>query len=182
MRIATDHLLLRPLEAGDLDAFVAYRRDPAVARLQAWDVGYALEDARELLAEQRGRALGEPGGWLQLAVVRRRDGALVGDCACHVSDDPPRTAEVGVTLARAHQGQGHAREALTALTGVLFERCGLHRVIARADDRNAAVCALLERIGFRREARFVDADWFKGEWTTLRVYALLAAEWPPTRG
>ena len=23
----------------------------------------------------------------------------------------------------------------------------------------------------------MEADWFKGEWTTLRVYALLAREW-----
>jgi hypothetical protein len=28
----------------------------------------------------------------------------------------------------------------------------------------------------RCEARLVEADWFKGEWTTLRVYALLRSE------
>ena len=46
-----------------------------------------------------------------------------------------------------------------------------------ADDRNASVQRLLERLGLRREARHVEADWFKGEWTTLRVYAVLAREW-----
>jgi hypothetical protein len=41
--------------------------------------------------------------------------------------------------------------------------------------------ALLEPLGFRCEARMVDADWFKGEWTTLRVYAVLGHEWRSAR-
>ena len=51
-------------------------------------------------------------------------------------------------------------------------------VPAFADDRNVAVQRLLERLGFRCEARLVEADWFKGEWTTLRTYAVLRREWP----
>jgi hypothetical protein len=27
------------------------------------------------------------------------------------------------------------------------------------------------------EGRLVEADWFKGEWSTLRLYALLDREW-----
>jgi RimJ/RimL family protein N-acetyltransferase len=53
----------------------------------------------------------------------------------------------------------------------------MHRVYAEADDRNVAVHRLLERLGFRCEARLVEADWFKGEWTTLRTYAVLRREW-----
>ncbi len=49
---------------------------------------------------------------------------------------------------------------------------GLHRVFGETDDRNAGVHRL-----FRCEARLVDADWFKGEWTTVRIYALLRREW-----
>jgi RimJ/RimL family protein N-acetyltransferase len=62
-------------------------------------------------------------------------------------------------------------------TGVLFGDHGIHRVYAETDDRNLAVHRLFERLGFRCEARLVEADWFKGEWTTLRVYAVLRREW-----
>ena len=48
---------------------------------------------------------------------------------------------------------------------------------AQADDRNAAVHRLLERLGFRCGRALVEADWFKGEWTTLRIYAVLRREW-----
>ena len=61
----------------------------------------------------------------------------------------------------------------------VFAEHGLHRVYAEADDRNVAVHRLLERLGFRCEARLVEADWFKGEWSTLRVFAVLRREWAP---
>jgi RimJ/RimL family protein N-acetyltransferase len=175
--ITTERLVLRRLQAGDLEAFAAYRRAPEVARYQSWDEGYGAEDAARLLAEQQRIAFGTPGEWVQLAIARREDDALLGDCACHVSASQPRTAEVGVTLAPASQGRGIAAEALGALVGALFRDHGMHRVVAEADDRNAAVHRLLERLGLRCEARLVEADWFKGEWTTLRVYAVLAREW-----
>ena len=72
---------------------------------------------------------------------------------------------------------GLATEALGAVVTRLFEDHGLHRVFAQADDRNLPVHRLLERLGFRREARLVEADWFKGEWTALRIYACLRHEW-----
>ena len=53
----------------------------------------------------------------------------------------------------------------------------MHRVLAEADDRNFPVRRLLERLGFRCEARLVEADWFKGEWSTLLLYAMLDREW-----
>jgi hypothetical protein len=70
--------------------------------------------------------------------------------------------------------------ALERASGELVGDCAL-RVLAEADDRNTPVHRLLERLGFRCEARHVEADWFKGEWTTLRVYAVLEREWPSRR-
>jgi RimJ/RimL family protein N-acetyltransferase len=174
--IPTPRLTLRPLERRDLDAFVAYRSDPAVAAFQSWDVPYPLAEAEDLLAEQQGRQLGRSPGWVQLAIADAHSGALLGDCACCMLEHPPRTAELGITLARASQGRGVAREALEALVTALFGEHGVHRVIAHADDRNAPVQRLLSALGMRCEGRFVEADWHKGEWTTLRLYALLARE------
>jgi len=174
--VRTPRLVLRPFAAGDLDAFAAYRADPAVAAYQSWDAGYSRADAERFLAEQERLALGAPGEWVQVAIADARDDALLGDCACRILAHEPRTAEVGITLAPASQGRGVAREAVSALLGVLFGELGMHRVIAYADDRNRAVQHLLGGLGFRLEGRHVEADWFKGHWTTLRLYALLARE------
>jgi RimJ/RimL family protein N-acetyltransferase len=177
VELATERLQLRLFRAADLPAFVAYRSAPEVARYQSWDTSYSMADAERFLSEQQQVAFGEPGGWVQLAAIDRASGALCGDCAVRAVADQPRTAEVGITLAPDRHGLGLAGEALAAVMTRLFEDYELHRIYAQADDRNAAVHRLLERLGFRHEARFVDADWFKGEWSTLRVYAILRHEW-----
>jgi RimJ/RimL family protein N-acetyltransferase len=155
---------------------VAYRRDPGIARYQSWDETYSLADAERLLADLAGVRLGQPGVWVQTAVAERATGELVGDCASHVLPEPPGCAEIGVTLAGAHHGRGLAGEAVGRLVRALFEQHDIRRVIAEVDDRNRAAQRLLDGLGFRLEARFVEADWFKGEWTTLRVYAMLRRE------
>lgn len=177
IEIVTGRLTLRPFRADDLQAFVAYRSDPEVARYQSWDSTYSMADAESFLRSQRGLVFGRPGEWLQLAIVERETGTVCGDCAVRVLTDQPATAELGVTLALANQGRGLAGEALAAVLTELFERRGVHRVFAEADDRNVPVRRLFERLGFRCEARLVEADWFKGEWSTLRLYALLDREW-----
>lgn len=177
VEIVTERLSLRPFQVDDLEAFVAYRSDPEVARYQSWNSTYSRADAESFLSSQRKLAFGQPGEWLQLAIVDRRTGMLCGDCGVQVVTDQPATAEVGVTLAQANQGKGLATEALTALLTELFQQRGIHRIFANADDRNVPIQRLLERLGFRCEARLVEADWFKGAWSTLRLYAILDREW-----
>lgn len=50
---------------------------------------------------------------------------------------------------------------------------------------NEPVLRLVGRLGLRHEGSAVEGDWFKGEWTTLVRFALLAREWrdrpSPTR-
>ncbi|HWM09276.1 MAG TPA: GNAT family protein [Solirubrobacteraceae bacterium] len=174
--LVTERLVLRLLGPEDVPAFAAYRREPEVARYQSWDSSYSAADGERLVAAQQGVDFGDPGPWVQVAAVDRATGTLCGDCAVRVATDQPRTAEVGVTFAPASQGTGLATEALGALVGRLFEEHDIHRVYAQADDRNAPVHGLLERLGFRCESHLVEADWFKGEWATLRTYALLRRE------
>ena len=72
--IETARLVLRPLAPADLDAFVAYRRDPDVARYHSWDTSFSRADAEAVL---------EPGDWSQVAIADRASGVLLGDCAVH---------------------------------------------------------------------------------------------------
>jgi len=175
--IVTERLTLRRFVAEDLPAFVSYRSDREVARYQSWDTTYSMADAERFLASQRDAEFGKPGAWVQLAAIDRSTGRLAGDCATRVVNDQPATTEIGVTFSLGHQGSGLAGEALTAVISKLFQDHALHRVYAQADDRNHAVHRLFDRLQFRCEARLIDADWFKGEWSTVRVFAVLRREW-----
>ncbi len=173
--LTTTRLLIRPIEEGDLHAVVSYRTDPDTALLQTWSPGWSLDDARRLLGPPGVTLPEKPGDWVQLGIVGP-DAALCGDIWTSLDDTQPDTFELGITLAATARGNGYATEALGAVADALFAN-GAHRVFTRSDARNSRLHQLVERLGMRREAELVDADWFKGEWTTLVIHAVLAGEW-----
>jgi RimJ/RimL family protein N-acetyltransferase len=66
--IATDHLILNPLSAADVEALFAYRSLPEVCRYQSW----APASLQEVAAVIEGRASTEfdtRGTWFQLGIV-----------------------------------------------------------------------------------------------------------------
>jgi hypothetical protein len=73
---------------------------------------------------------------------------------------------------------GLATEASRALVEWAFTTAGMHRVIGRTGARNAASARVLEKLGMRLEAHFVENEWVKGEWQSELVYAVLDREWP----
>ena len=106
---------------------------------------------------------------------------MIGDCGLHFPPGEPHQAEVGITLAPGHQGQGYATEALNAVLDYLFLSLGKHRVFASVDPRNRASIALLERVGMRKEAHLRESVWWKGEWADDLVFAVLEGEWRARR-
>lgn len=163
-----DRLVLRPLRLDDLDAFHAYRSDPAVARFQGWAPMTRLDAAAFLQAQAALRDV-LPGSWAQLAIARRDDDLLVGDAGLWLSGDGSR-AEFGLSITPAVQGRGHGTEAVRALLGLLFATTAVQRVEACTDLRNLPCLAALERAGMARIA--VRQAEYKGEACTEQVFAL----------
>ena len=173
----TSRLLLRPFQETDLAAFAAYRSDPAVARYQSWTSPYTIDQAIAFFHEMELAQAGAPGTWYQFAVERQNQPGLIGDCAFQVFADDERQAQIGFTFSPAYQKQGYATEAVMGLLDYLFSEMRLHRVTATCDIENEASVRLLERLGMRREAQFIESIWFKGTWGSEYVYALLNKEW-----
>jgi RimJ/RimL family protein N-acetyltransferase len=175
MLIATERLVLRRFRPDDAATLAAYRSDPEVARYQSWDAPFPLLRAQTAVANF---SASDPdrAGWFQYAIERTEDRRLIGDVAVHLHDNLMQ-AEVGFTLAPAHQGQGYATEAVHAVLDRLFRVQGLHKVTGECDARNTASAHLMERLGFTREGRLRQQTYIKGEWTDDLLYGLLAAEW-----
>src|SRR5262245_9154438 len=117
---ASTRLIARRFASADLDAFVAMRADPEVARFQDW-ANFTLEDGRAFLdGSARRRNPGEP-GWFQIALERREDQRFIGDCGLRTADPGARTAQIGYTIARPYWNQGYATEAVRALVDYVFD-------------------------------------------------------------
>jgi RimJ/RimL family protein N-acetyltransferase len=174
--LETERLVLRPFEAGDLDALRDIHGDAANALYlqRAADAGAGRGAAP---AEDRRAAIRAEGDWLSAAAVLRDTGEVVWDVVLHWASEAHGQGEIGFIAHPAHHGRGYTTEAAQPLLAFAFETLGLHRVVGRLEPRNAASARVLDKLGMRREAHFVENEWVKGEWQSELVYAMLAREW-----
>jgi RimJ/RimL family protein N-acetyltransferase len=182
--IVTERLLLRPLnDEGDVAGMHAYRSLEEVCRYVPFVPGTLDEMAERFRNPDRLRStVGAEGDVLSLAIERRDTGEMIGDLVLFWHSEADGHAEVGYVLHPDHAGQGFATEATAALIDLAFDGgLPVHRVTARLDERNAASAAVCRRLGMRLEAKYVEGEWFKGEWTTLLVFAVLDREWRELR-
>jgi RimJ/RimL family protein N-acetyltransferase len=175
--IETARLTLRPFVEEDFEALHAMRSSPEVVRY-LYEEPTSAEQTREVLDRRIARtSWAKEGDWLAAAVVERASGVTVGDVALFWASERDRTAEIGFIFDPRHQGKGFATEAARALIDWAFETAGIHRVIGRTEARNSASSRVLEKLGLRLEAHFVENEWVKGEWQSELVYAILDREW-----
>lgn len=174
--LSSGRLRLRRLRPSDAAALCAYRSLPEIARFQSWS-SFGPEDATRLIETESATEPDIPGTWFQLAIVNAANGEMIGDCGLHCRKDDPRLMEFGITLAPQHQGRGYAFEAVECLLDYVFGTLNKHRVSATTDVLNRPSIALCRRLGFRQEAHFVDHLWFKGQWGSEYVFAILKQEW-----
>lgn len=167
----TPRLIARRFGPRDLEAFVAMRADPEVARYQSWET-YTVEEGRAFIASLASASPGDP-DWYQIALEDRATGQFAGDCGLKIMAHDQRLAQIGYTIVRSFWNRGYATEAISALAGYTFGSLNVHRITASVDPRNLASCRALEKAGFVREALFRQSEWFKGAWADDAVYARL---------
>jgi RimJ/RimL family protein N-acetyltransferase len=175
--VDTVRLTLRPFREDDFDDVFPYMSDPSVVRYLYWEVRDEAATRDVLKKREAEGELAEDGHSLGMALQSRADGRVVGEVMLRLLSKEHRQGELGYVMNPAHQGRGYAREAAQAALRIGFEQVGLHRIIARCDTRNVASWKVMERLGMRREAHFVQDELFKGEWSDTLVYAMLADEW-----
>lgn len=173
LHLESPRLILRHFKPADLPTLLAYRNDSEVARYQGWRSPTEAE-AQALIDVQSVQPVAVPEQWLQIALELKATGQHIGDLAFKVADEQ---AVFGYSLSHAFQGQGLMTEAASTLLTFLFAELRLHRVSAQADVRNSSSVRLLERLGLRREAHYLEAHFLRGEWTSEYLYAVLAREW-----
>jgi ribosomal-protein-alanine N-acetyltransferase len=177
--IETERLVLRPFrleDASDVQRMCG-AREIAAATLtiphpypdgaaEAWIAGHAD-------AYGSGRSL-------ELAIVLRADGALVGAVGLGFEREH-RRAELGYWIGVTYWGRGYATEAASALVEHGFAVEGLNRIYAFHFANNPASGRVLQKIGMEHEGtrRGHTLKW--GEYLDSEAYAILRSGWEASR-
>jgi RimJ/RimL family protein N-acetyltransferase len=161
--LLTERLILRRSTPADAEAISAYRSDPEVHRHQGWD-RTDPGGVRDEIEEMARRAPGDAGGWVQMTVVERDTGRLVGDVGLSPAEDEPGVIKVGYTIDPSYQRSGYATEAVGTLVAYAFATLGADVVRAYASADNVASIRVAEKVGMRLMERFEyregDEVWF----------------------
>src|SRR3954447_18531661 len=131
---------------------------------------YTGHDAREYIRSVRNRA---PETAFAIAV----DEEAIGGVGFVLRPDVQRvSAEIGYWLGEPFWGRGIATDALVALTGYAVATYALTRVYALPFAWNVASCRVLEKAGYRLEARLHRSAIKNGVITDQMQYAFIVPE------
>ena len=164
------------MQEQDLESFFAYDNHPEHTRHLSRNA-YSRDEAREFIETQRTMDLGTEGEYHHLSVELRSTGEMIGTVCIKVTSQRHRQGDIGWFLDARHQGRGYATEASRAMLQFGFANLHLHRMTAVCHATNARSFLMMERLGMRREACFVPATYFDGQWHDQYAYAILKAEW-----
>ena len=179
--LTTPRLILRHYEADDLGGLHDMFSREDVCRYLPWepmDLDQARAKLERRLEQDHLEADGDP---LILVAVDQATGRYIGELMLRLWSVTSRQGEIGWSFHPDVQGRGLATEGAREVLRLGFEDVGLHRIWAGCDARNTASLRVMERLGMRHEATYIDAELHKGEWATEIVYGLLEDEWRAQR-
>ena len=179
--LSTERLIIRALTPDDVERHHVLFADPDVVRYLYFGP-FDRPAAQEHLARRSIVDLPVEGGWINFGVEVKGEGVLIGELAMGFISATHAHYEVGYVFDPAYAGHGYATEGTAMIVELAFSGLGAHRVSGRLDARNDPSAGVLERLGMRREANFIENEYVKGEWTDELVYAILAPEWRALHG
>ncbi len=165
-------VLLRPLTAGDCDAFVAAMRASRTLH-HPWTAPPATASAFTALLARSGSSSFET-----MIACRRYDGAIVGYFnVSHIIRGPLQSAFLGYSGVAAHSGCGYMTEGMGLLLRRAFTDMRLHRIEANIQPGNKASIELVRRCGFVREGFSERYLKVAGRWLDHERWAIRAEQW-----
>jgi diamine N-acetyltransferase len=171
--IRGDRVVLRATERDDLPRYVRWLNDPAVLEFFGPYVPFSLAAEERWFEEQ-----------LQDSSQRNfaidLEGRHIGGCGfCHI-DPRNRRAEVGLFIGEPDLwNQGLGADVVRALVHFGFEELNLHRIYLRVFEENERGVNCYEKVGFRREGRWRQAEFRHGHYSDLVWMSMLRDEYSP---
>jgi len=173
--LETSRLLLRRTTLQDASDIFEMRSDPEVMKYIPRPIAKSEEDVFALIHLIDGFI--ETGERINWAIELKENGKVLGLIGyVNISVEHQR-AEVGYSLNRSWHRKGIVKEALKAVLDFGFANMKLHTVNAIVDAENTPSASLLENVGFRKEAHFLEDFLWNGNFRNSIHYGILNREW-----
>ncbi|MFE4591790.1 GNAT family N-acetyltransferase [Streptomyces laurentii] len=170
-----ERVTLRPVTEEDVPALLPLFEDPEISRLTGSHADFTEAALRQWYATRGARA-----DRLDLAVVDRATGRVVGEAVLNEWDKPNESCAFRICLVPDALGRGFGTEATRLIVGHAFEELGLYRVWLEVYAFNPRARRAYEKAGFRAEGVLRGALLWEGERVDATLMSVIAPEWPPS--
>lgn len=175
MILEAKRLIIRPISLNDKNEILEYRSDKETNKYQGW-IPETIDDVITFIGKTA-KKINEPETWFQFVIIEKGTQKIIGDLGIHFFDNENKQVEIGCTLNKDFQNKGYATESIKRVMDYLFNDLHKHRIITSIDPENKNSIRLVERIGFRKEAYFVESLFLNGKWVDDLIYSLIEKDW-----
>ena len=169
IEIQSTRLLIREIESLDAQTILDYRSDTVANKYQGW-IPEKIEEVDDFIENKIAKDFNQIGTWFQLAIIVKMSNELIGDIGLHFLEN--EMVEIGCTIDKTHQRKGYATESLRLTINFLFTQSNKQKIKASVDPRNSASIAMIEELGFKKEAHYKKSFLLRGEWVDDVIYGL----------
>lgn len=169
--ILTDRLDIRLVTLDDIDDIFEYVSNPHTMRFERSEFKNKkeLQKAMDYFIKNKGQF-----------VLREKDtDKVIGQVTLTITSPTINNEyNLGYVLHEDYQGKGYCTEACKAVIKYGFEVKKMHRVKAACDPKNTSSWKVMERLGMRKEAHFINKICFRNDekgkpiFTDQYVYAI----------
>lgn len=174
MNIPTMHserLVLRPLEMRDAPQMLLLRSNPKLMKYIPRPLTTTLEEAKKKIRTMRlSMQKKDNVNW---ALTLKDNDEMIGVMGFANVYHEHKRAEIGYMILEEHHGKGYLTEIFPKIIEYAFDTMGMHSLEAIIDPRNTASERVLIKLGFRKEAHFIENHFFNGEYIDSVHYCLL---------
>ncbi|SDD17331.1 Protein N-acetyltransferase, RimJ/RimL family [Paenibacillus sp. UNCCL117] len=171
----TNRLTLRPFELTDAKMVQLLAGSEEVASTTL-SIPYPYPDGVAEKWIEAVRQSIEKGENYAFAIVKKEDGALIGNMSMGVSLKHKR-AELAYWIGKPFWGQGYATEAAKRIVQFGFEDLGLNRIQAAAMTRNPASYKVMIKIGMKYEGTFPQHVLKQENFEDLVYYGMMKSDY-----
>jgi RimJ/RimL family protein N-acetyltransferase len=177
--IGSERLALRPMQVGDAETIANLVRAEPDASYGHSRFPYSAVVLRDWFGKI---GKDDPAKDVELAVVLRETGEIIGENGIYDIDWLARTAETASWIYRPeYREAGYGTEAKHLLLELAFERFGLHSIWSWVKERNPRSRAALRKQGYRDAGRVTWIGYGPDGFEDARMFDLLASEWRAAR-
>ncbi|MCL2224872.1 MAG: GNAT family N-acetyltransferase [Defluviitaleaceae bacterium] len=173
LKLETARLILRPYGENDLDGYYRLLSDRKNMYYLDDIITETREEARQGLAEAI--ALMESGNARRFAItLKGQPNNIIGGAGYDVTDATPlgRVGHMGWFILQEHQNKGIVTEAAKRVLSYAFDSDNCIRITTGCYAENIPTQKVIAKVGFRREAEKIKAQYHDGEMKDRLEYAI----------